>query len=250
MHLHEKVFDGKDIVEMPEIQNAYIKVMKMNMSEKRLLVVDDEETLREGLRTYLEQEGYLVDTAVSAEHALEHDLAGYDLILLDIMMDKMSGTELAARLKENSATAGIPVIFLTAKDQEDDMVAGLRLGADDYIVKPFSVKNVMARIEAVLRRTSGRKKQSGIVCDRQMLVCTVDGNIVKLTKKEFEILALFLEHPGRIFTREEVMRRVWPEDVVVFDRTIDVHITRLRNKIAPYGRNVISRSGYGYGWQD
>lgn len=250
MHLHEKVFDGKDIVEMPEIQNAYTKVMKMNMSEKRLLVVDDEETLREGLRTYLEQEGYLVDTAVSAEHALEHDLAGYDLILLDIMMDKMSGTELAARLKENSATAGIPVIFLTAKDQEDDMVAGLRLGADDYIVKPFSVKNVMARIEAVLRRTSGRKKQSGIVCDRQMLVCTVDGNIVKLTKKEFEILALFLEHPGRIFTREEVMRRVWPEDVVVFDRTIDVHITRLRNKIAPYGRNVISRSGYGYGWQD
>ena len=250
MHLHEKVFDGKDIVEMPEIQNAYTKVMKINMSEKRLLVVDDEETLREGLRTYLEQEGYLVDTAVSAEHALEHDLAGYDLILLDIMMDKMSGTELAARLKENSATAGIPVIFLTAKDQEDDMVAGLRLGADDYIVKPFSVKNVMARIEAVLRRTSGRKKQSGIVCDRQMLVCTVDGNIVKLTKKEFEILALFLEHPGRIFTREEVMRRVWPEDVVVFDRTIDVHITRLRNKIAPYGRNVISRSGYGYGWQD
>ena len=250
MHLHEKVFDGKDIVEMPEIQNAYTKVMKMNTSEKRLLVVDDEETLREGLRTYLEQEGYLVDTAVSAEHALEHDLAGYDLILLDIMMDKMSGTELAARLKENSATAGIPVIFLTAKDQEDDMVAGLRLGADDYIVKPFSVKNVMARIEAVLRRTSGRKKQSGIVCDRQMLVCTVDGNIVKLTKKEFEILALFLEHPGRIFTREEVMRRVWPEDVVVFDRTIDVHITRLRNKIAPYGRNVISRSGYGYGWQD
>ena len=250
MHLHEKVFDGKDIVEMPEIQNAYTKVMKMDMSEKRLLVVDDEETLREGLRTYLEQEGYLVDTAVSAEHALEHDLAGYDLILLDIMMDKMSGTELAARLKENSATAGIPVIFLTAKDQEDDMVAGLRLGADDYIVKPFSVKNVMARIEAVLRRTSGRKKQSGIVCDRQMLVCTVDGNIVKLTKKEFEILALFLEHPGRIFTREEVMRRVWPEDVVVFDRTIDVHITRLRNKIAPYGRNVISRSGYGYGWQD
>ena len=250
MHLHEKVFDGKDIVEMPEIQNAYTKVMKMNMSEKRLLVVDDEETLREGLRTYLEQEGYLVDTAVSAEHALEHDLAGYDLILLDIMMDKMSGTELAARLKENSATAGIPVIFLTAKDQEDDMVAGLRLGADDYIVKPFSVKNVMARIEAVLRRTSGQKKQSGIVCDRQMLVCTVDGSIVKLTKKEFEILALFLEHPGRIFTREEVMRRVWPEDVVVFDRTIDVHITRLRNKIAPYGRNVISRSGYGYGWQD
>ena len=215
-----------------------------------MLVVDDEETLREGLRTYLEQEGYSVDSAASAEQALEHDMASYDLILLDIMMDKMSGTELAAQLKENPATADIPIIFLTAKDRDDDMVAGLRLGADDYIVKPFSIKNVIARIEAVLRRTAGRQRQPGVVCDRQMLVCTVDGNAVKLPKKEFEILALFLENPGRIFTREEVMQRVWPENVVVFDRSVDVHITRLRNKIAPYGKNIISRSGYGYGWQD
>ena len=220
------------------------------MPEIRLLIVDDEETLREGLRTYLEQEGYTVDTAISAEHALEHHLVDYDLILLDIMMDKMSGTELAAKLKENPDTAGIPIIFLTAKDRDDDMVSGLQLGADDYIVKPFSIKNVMARIEAVLRRTSGKKRQSGIVCDRQMLVCTIDGNAVKLTRKEFEILALFLENPGRIFTRDDIMRRVWPEDVVVFDRTVDVHITRLRNKIAPYGKHIISRSGYGYGWQD
>ena len=220
------------------------------MYEIKLLVVDDEETLREGLRTYLEQEGYSVDSAASAEQALEYDMASYDLILLDIMMDKMSGTELAAQLKENSATADIPIIFLTAKDRDDDMVAGLRLGADDYIVKPFSIKNVIARIEAVLRRTAGRQRQPGVVCDRQMLVCTVDGNAVKLPKKEFEILALFLENPGRIFTREEVMQRVWPENVVVFDRSVDVHITRLRNKIAPYGKNIISRSGYGYGWQD
>ena len=220
------------------------------MPEIRLLIVDDEETLREGLRTYLEQEGYTVDTAISAEHALEHHLVDYDLILLDIMMDKMSGTELTAKLKENPDTADIPIIFLTAKDRDDDMVSGLQLGADDYIVKPFSIKNVMARIEAVLRRTSGKKRQNGIVCDRQMLVCTIDGNAVKLTRKEFEILALFLENPGRIFTRDDIMRRVWPEDVVVFDRTVDVHITRLRNKIAPYGKHIISRSGYGYGWQD
>ena len=220
------------------------------MAKTRLLVVDDEETLREGLSTYLEQEGYTVDTAVSAENALEHDIVGYDLILLDIMMEKMSGIELAAILKENPATADIPIIFLTAKDKDDDMVAGLQLGADDYIVKPFSIKNVMARIEAVLRRTSGRKRQDGIVCDRQMLVCTIDGNVVRLTRKEFEILALFLENVGRIFTRDEIMQRVWPEDVVVFDRTVDVHITRLRNKISPYGRHIISRSGYGYGWQD
>lgn len=220
------------------------------MSKTRLLVVDDEETLREGLSTYLEQEGYTVDTSASAEKALEHDIVGYDLILLDIMMEKMSGIELAAILKENPATADIPIIFLTAKDKDDDMVAGLQLGADDYIVKPFSIKNVMARIEAVLRRTSGRKRQNGIVCDRQMLVCTIDGNVVRLTRKEFEILALFLENVGRIFTRDEIMQRVWPEDVVVFDRTVDVHITRLRNKISPYGRHIISRSGYGYGWQD
>lgn len=222
----------------------------MNTSEKRLLVVDDEETLREGLCTYLEQEGYVVDTAASAENAQEYDMTKYDLLLLDIMMDKMSGTELATILKENPATADIPIIFLTAKDRDDDMVAGLQLGADDYIVKPFSIKNVIARIEAVLRRTSVKKKQEGIVCDRQMLVCTIDGSIVKLPRKEFEILALFLEHPGRIFTREEVMHRVWPDDVVVFDRTVDVHITKLRGKIAPYGKHIISRSGYGYGWQN
>ena len=223
----------------------------MDKSEIRLLVVDDEETLREGLRTYLEQEGYKVDAAVSAAQALEYGLAGYDLILLDIMMDGMSGTDLAAGMKEDPATADIPIIFLTAKDRDDDMVAGLRLGADDYIVKPFSIKNVMARIETVLRRTSGgRKKAVGVVCDRRTLVCTVDGGTVKLTKKEFEICALFLENPGRIFSREEMMQRVWPEDVVVFDRSVDVHITRLRKKIAPYGRNIVSRSGYGYGWQD
>ena len=222
----------------------------MNTSGVRLLVVDDEETLREGLCTYLEQEGYAVDTACSAENTLEYDIACYDLLLLDIMMDKMSGTELAAKLKENPSTADIPIIFLTAKDQDDDMVAGLQLGADDYIVKPFSIKNVIARIEAVLRRTSGKKQQNGIVCDRPTLTCTIDGKAVKLPRKEFEILALFLENPGRIFTREEVMHKVWPEDVVVFDRTVDVHITKLRNKIAPYGKHIISRSGYGYGWQN
>lgn len=216
----------------------------------KLLVVDDEETLREGLRTYLEHEGYAVDSAVSAEQALEHDIAGYDLILLDIMMEGMSGTELAAKLKEHPSTAAIPIIFLTAKDRDDDMVAGLQLGADDYITKPFSIKNVMARIEAVLRRTGSRKRSEGVVCDREKLTCTVDGEAVKLTKKEFEILALLQQNPGRIFSREDVMRRVWPENVVVFDRTVDVHITRLRTKIAPYGKHIISRSGYGYGWQD
>ena len=220
------------------------------MSEIKLLVVDDEEALREGMCTYLEQEGYKVDAAASAEDALEYDIAGYDLILLDIMMDKLSGIEFAAKLKENPATATTPIIFLTAKDRDEDMVAGLQLGADDYITKPFSIKNVMARIEAVLRRTSVKKKQGKVTCNRQTLVCTLDGQDMKLPKKEFEILALFLENPGRIFTREELLQKIWPENVIVSDRSVDVHITRLRNKIAPYGKHIISRSGYGYGWQD
>jgi len=218
----------------------------------KILVVDDEETLREGLRTYLELEGYAVDTASSAEDALRLDLSGYDLMLLDIMMGGMSGTELLSKLKGNADTARIPIIFLTARDSDDDMVDGLRLGADDYIAKPYSIRNVIARIEAVLRRTvpTGGSKKPGVECDRRTLQCRVDGQVVRLPRKEFEILALLLENPGRVFTRDELLRHVWPEHVVVTDRSVDVHITRIRNKIGLYGRNIISRSGYGYGWQD
>ncbi len=223
----------------------------MDKRRSRILIVDDEETLCEALRTYAVLEGYDADTALSAEEALLLDLENYDLLLLDIMMDRMSGTELAARLKSNPRTAHIPIIFLTAKDHEEDMVSGLKIGADDYIVKPYSVKNVMARIEAVLRRTHMHRQATVCVeCNRETLACTVDGNLVRLPRKEFEILALMLENPGRIFSREEIMQRIWPDRVVVADRSVDVHITRLRGKIAPYGRNIVSRSGYGYGWQD
>ena len=221
------------------------------MNRQQILIVDDEETLCEALRTYAVLEGYDADTALSAEEALLLDLENYDLLLLDIMMDRMSGTELAARLKSNPRTAHIPIIFLTAKDNEEDVVSGLKIGADDYIVKPYSVKNVMARIEAVLRRAHMHRQATvGVECNRETLACTVDGNLVRLPRKEFEILALMLENPGRIFSREEIMQRIWPDRVVVADRSVDVHITRLRGKIAPYGRNIVSRSGYGYGWQD
>lgn len=235
-------------------------ICNMEPEKASILIVDDEETLREGLRTYLELEGYTVGTARSAEEALGLDLAGFDLLLLDIMMDGMSGTQLATILKQNPATASLPVIFLTAKDSDDDMVAGLNLGADDYIAKPYSIRNVLARVEAVLRRTSSRPgptaivgggaKSAGVRCDRQTLRCTVDGREVRLPRKEFEVLALLLEHPGRIFSREELLGRIWPEKVVVVDRVVDVHVTRLRSKIAPYGKNIVTRSGYGYGWQD
>lgn len=221
----------------------------MVAGKKRILIVDDEETLRLGLREYLELEGYEVDAAASAEEALTLDLSRYNLILLDIMMGKMSGVELAEQLKNDPATADIPIIFLTAKGEADDMVAGLKLGADDYVTKPYSVKVLVARIEAVLRRTSP-KAAGGVVCRRDSLTCTVDGNPVKLPRKEFELLALLLENPGRIFSREELLKRIWSDEVVVIDRSVDVHITRLRSKIAPYGNHIVTRSGYGYGWQD
>lgn len=219
------------------------------MGNHKILIVDDEETLRAGLQAYLELEGYGVCTASSAEEALTFNLQEFSLILLDIMMDGMSGLEMAEILKKKSETSDIPVIFLTAKDSDDDMVSGLNLGADDYIAKPFSIKNVVARIAAVLRRTE-RRLHTGISCDRTTLMCMVDGTQIRLPKKEFEILALFLENPGRIFTREELLDRVWPQHSVIVDRSVDVHIARLRGKISPYGKNIVNRSGYGYGWQN
>lgn len=227
----------------------------MDGSKGRLLIVDDEEALREGLRVYLELEGYLVDVAASAEEVLTMNLSLYDLMLLDIMMGEMSGTELAEKLKENPETADIPIIFLTAKTSDADTVEGLRLGADDYIPKPYSIKVVLARIEAVLRRTRqqdvvGQAAVDGVSCDRTALTCTVDGRVMLLPRKEFELLALFLENKGRIFSREELMARIWPDQTVVTDRTVDVHITKLRGKITPYGNHIVTRSGYGYGWMD
>lgn len=226
----------------------------MNKNDLKILIIDDEESIREGLREYLEFEGYDADSASSAEDALSMGIDKYGLLLLDVMMEGMDGFELAGKLKQSPSTASIPIIFLTAKDTEDDMVAGLRLGADDYIAKPFSMKNVIARIEAVTRRvfpeSTPASSIKGVACDRSALSCRVDGVEVKLPRKEFEILALLLDNPGRIFTREELMKRIWPENVVVVDRAVDVHVTRIRSKIAPYGKNLVSRSGYGYGWQE
>lgn len=223
----------------------------MDAKNFKILAVDDEEGIREGLCEYLNLEGYEVDGASGAEEAMSKGIENYDLLLLDVMMDGIDGFELARRLKESPATASIPIIFLTAKDKDDDMVSGLRLGADDYIAKPFSMKNVIARIEAVMRRVRPEAVcRRGVVCDRSALSCLVDGKAVRLPRKEFEILALLLDYPGRIFSREELMKRIWPENVVVIDRSVDVHVTRLRSKIAPYGKNIVSRSGYGYGWQD
>ena len=233
----------------------------MYMAIERILIVDDEETLCEVLKLNLENEGYDVDIAFSAEQALTYDLKKYSLILLDIMMREISGIKMAKMLKADVTTSGIPIIFCTARDSEDDMVMGLNLGADDYIIKPYTVRNVIARVKSVLRRTVSLKnhvqeeksnllKVEGLWLDLEFKRCTVDGTDIKLTRKEFELLAYLVSHRGKICSREQILNRVWSNEVVVLDRTIDVNITRLRSKIGVYGSYIVTRSGFGYGFRD
>ncbi len=225
------------------------------MTKQRILVVDDEESLCEILKFNLEKEGYEVDVAYSAEEALEKNLESYALLLLDVMMGEMSGFQMAHILKEKKETASIPIIFCTAKDTEDDTVAGLNLGADDYISKPFSLREVMARVRNVLRRSQTNNATppetlsfGNLVLNIKRKSCTLNNEDINLTKKEFEILSLFLANKGIVFTREEILAKVWKGEVVVLDRTIDVNITRLRKKIGTYGDYIITRNGYGYGF--
>lgn len=232
------------------------------MANDKILIVDDEETLCEVLKLNLENEGYDVDIAFSAEQALTYDLKNYSLILLDIMMGEISGIKMAKMLKSDVTTADIPIIFCTARDTEDDMIMGLNLGADDYIMKPYTVRNVIARVKSVLRRTSSHKnnvqtvekpnmlKVEGLHLDLEFKRCIVDGVEVKLAKKEFELLAYLISHRGKICSREQILNRVWSDEVVVLDRTIDVNITRLRSKIGSYGSYIVTRSGFGYGFRD
>lgn len=224
------------------------------MNPNRILVVDDEEDLCEILQFNLETDGYQVDVAYSAEEALKLDLTQYQLLLLDVMMGEMSGFRMARFLRDNPKTARIPIVFLTAKDTENDRLTGFNIGADDYISKPFSIREVLARVKAVLRRSVvviENEAEKILEYDNLKMnlgnkKVTVDGNDVQFTKKEFEMLKLFLEHTNRVFTREEILSRVWTDEVVVLDRTIDVNITRLRKKIGRYGKNIITRLGYGY----
>ncbi|MBO4818109.1 MAG: response regulator transcription factor [Bacteroidales bacterium] len=218
--------------------------------KKSILVVDDEQDLCDIISFNLEKEGYAVDSAFSAEEALKKDLGGYDLLLLDVMMGGMSGFKLAARLKADPKTTGIPIIFLTARDSEDDTVRGLELGADDYVSKPFSIRELLARIGAVLRRSSGSEEDQlvyeGLVLDKERKIVTVDGEEVFLTRTEFDLLQLLLSDQGRVFSRSELIGKVWPDDVLVLDRTVDVNITRLRKKIGQYSTRIHTRSGFGY----
>ncbi len=226
------------------------------MAKYKILVVDDEDSLCEILQFNLEAEGYEADTANSAEQALTMNPERYSLILLDVMMGEMSGFSMARQLKANPKTAQIPIIFCTAKDTEDDTIAGFNLGADDYVTKPFSVREVLARVRSVLRRTYGTPENietasyEGLQMDLTSKRCTLNREELKLTKKEFEILFLLLSHKGTIFSREEILSRVWSDEVIVLDRTIDVNITRLRRKISPYSEHIVTRQGYGYGFEE
>ncbi len=224
------------------------------MKTFQILVVDDEEDLCEILKFNLENEDYVVDTANSAEEALRMDLSKYDLLLLDVMMGEISGFKMARMLKQDPKTAHIPIIFITAKDTENDTVTGFNLGADDYISKPFSLREVAARVKAVLRRTNmGEFDQpieqltyKTLTLDIVKKKVLIDGEEVPLTKKEFEILKLLLQNKGRVFSREDILNKVWSDEVYVLDRTIDVNITRLRKKIGNYGKCIVTRLGYGY----
>lgn len=217
----------------------------------RILVVDDEEDICAILKFNLSKEGYEVVTANSAEEALTLDIASFNLLLLDVMMGGMSGFELTGKLKTDPKTAGVPVIFITARDTEDDAVEGLDLGADDYISKPFSIREVVSRVKAVLRRTAAIPDAStGIFIDDEKKVVTVDGATVALTRIEYEIFKLLFTNKGKVFPREDILSKVWPDDVIVTDRTVDVNITRLRKKIGEYGNRIVSRHGFGYLYEE
>ena len=226
----------------------------MTNRDYRILVVDDEQDLCEILKFNLETEGYQVDTAYSAEEALTMDLTSYHLLLLDVMMGEMSGFALARKLQGNAATASLPIIFLTARDTENDMVTGFNLGADDYISKPFSIREVLVRVRAVLRRTGNANAEDaestlqyqGLQLNLSNKTVTVNGEVVPFTKTEFELLHTLLEEKGRVFSRQELLNKVWPSDVLVLDRTVDVNITRLRKKIGPFSKCIVTRLGFGY----
>ncbi len=220
-----------------------------------VLVIDDEDDLCGILKFNLDKAGYRTLTAHSAEEALLGGLSGVSLILLDVMMDGMSGFRLAELLRGSRETASIPIIFLTAKDSEEDIVRGFDIGADDYISKPFSVREVLSRVQAVLRRSLPAKAPEGenaapapdgLHVDMDKKLCTVDGVPADLTRTELEILNLLVSHPSAVYTREDILDRIWPDGVVVLGRTVDVNITRLRRKLGRFGHCIVTRHGYGY----
>ena len=225
----------------------------MDKKKFRLLLVDDEEDLREILTFNLAGEGYQVSTAANAEEALKMPLEEYHLLILDVMMPGMSGFKLAELIRRDKKLT-TPIIFLTAKGTENDLLTGFNIGADDYMAKPFSIKELQARVQAILMRSlqggldfeESQIEIGTLLIDLDAKQVFVDGEPIDLTKKELEILILLARDPSKVFSREEILDRVWREDVFVMERTIDVHITRIRKKLRGSGVKIINRSGFGY----
>jgi DNA-binding response OmpR family regulator len=224
----------------------------MDPKGKRILIVDDEEDLCEILQYNLGNEGFITETAHSAEEALQKPLPSYDLLLLDVMMGPMSGFRFADKIRKEMSI-NIPIIFLTAKDTENDILTGFSLGADDYIAKPFSVNELTARVKAVIKRSRSDKHKGQAVIqfgdielDTHRKRLLVNNDKIELTKKEYEILRLLLENQGKVFAREDLLEMVWGKDVIVTERTVDVNITRLRSKLGEFGKALKNKTGYGY----
>lgn len=221
-------------------------------SDGPILVVDDEEVNCFLLKTNLELEGYEVVTALSAEEAMKMPLSSYSLILLDVMMGQMNGFEFARYLRSNPETVDLPLIFCTAKGEEEAVLEGYGCRADDYVRKPFSMKEMVLRVQNVLRRSY---KEAGIInfeslrLDTIKKCCHIDGNEIVLTKTEFELLLLFMQSPGVYFSREEILDRIWRYDGIVLDRTVDVNINRLRRKLGRYEQYIVTKLGHGYGFE-
>ena len=220
--------------------------------ERKILIVDDEADIREILQFNLENAGFTVECAASAEEALEMLRPEHGLILLDVMMGGMSGFKMAEVLR-NERGSSIPIIFLTAKSSENDLLTGFSAGGDDYIPKPFSIQEVIARVRAVLRRIAPvqEKLPDMLECGRiridiESKLVYLDGEKVVFSKKEFEVLSLLASNPGKIFSREDLITELWKDAPYVLDRTVDVHIARIRSKLGPCKSYLTNRSGYGY----
>lgn len=224
-------------------------------SGQKILVVDDEKDLCEILQFNLESEGYTVEVAYSGEEALSRPIESFDLLLLDVMMGGMSGFKVADKIRKEMQLS-VPIIFLTARETENDMLTGFNVGADDYLTKPFSVKELSARIKAVLRRGKSAEVKSKVITIKSMELdlnrksVTINREPVLLTRKEFEILVLLVSHKGKYIPRTEILDRIWSDDVIVTERNVDVNIARLRKKIGDYGNYIKGRTGYGYCFEE
>jgi two-component system, OmpR family, alkaline phosphatase synthesis response regulator PhoP len=220
----------------------------------KILIVEDEQDISEIILFNLAGEGFEVDVAVSGEEALKKPLADYDLFLLDVMLGGMSGYKLAKIIrKEMNLTA--PIVFLTAKGSENDVLTGFNVGGDDYISKPFSIREVIARVKAILKRGINVSEDSKILAfsdlkiDLKKKSASISGESINLTRKEFEILVLLMKKTGQYLSREEILERIWRDDVIVTERNVDVNIARLRKKIGRYSANIKGKSGYGYSFE-